>query len=346
VDDPADLTDPISDDEDLYFDWDHDHRHHWKSRFHKAGHKPEGWRFRKAVHEPKYLLDMSREEMGEFTRGPKTDEFKLATIRSQDIPGDVKRQRMMLQDFYTAWKKHKFGPSEESEDEETFIFKIPTRRVVGLAQCKRFPSSIDHLTSAFSLLSNAFLLFANAYPKHAPTCYKMAESSFKMATLASQVLSPLWKLNHGFTLSSMETAIKKLDFPITRILLVFNNACLSFQYLYTVYVKHVTSKKAFERDEEFQIGYEQPPIEAQILAFTSAVDVSSVKLGEVIVQIRKLLERTTDLLKQEEVPGQRMEEGKSDEANTLTDVLDHISAITGHMNTMCKHLNNYKIQDS
>jgi hypothetical protein len=174
----------------------------------------------------------------------------------------------------------------------------------------------------------------------------MAELSFKMATLASQLLSALWKLNHGFTLSSMETAIQELNSPLTFLLLRYNIACMTFQYLYTIFVKHVTSKKAFERDEEFQIGYEQPPIEAQILKFTKAVDVNSVKLGEVIVQIRKLVERPTDLLKQEEDPGQTIEEGKSDEPNTLTNALVHISDFMQGLSTICRHIKDYQIQDS
>jgi hypothetical protein len=270
---------------------------------------------------------------------PEIQANSLAVIRFRAIPDDIKRQRSLLQDFYTTWKKEKFRSSKETEDEGTSvegsIRKTPPQTEIGLKNCERITSSSDDLISAFSQLSNAFLLFANAYPKHAPTCYKMAESSFNMAILVSKVLSALWKLNHGFTLSSMETAIEKLETPITHILLAFNNASMCYHHLYTKFVKYVTSKKTFDPDEEFQIGYEQPPIEAQILAFTSAVDVSSVKLGEVIVQIRKLLERPTDLLKQEEVPGQGMKEEESKIQNTLHKVRIYIAAFAQNTRYLC-----------
>jgi hypothetical protein len=280
-------------------------------------------------------------------RVPKTEENKLTSIRAQDIPDEIKRQRRLLQDFYTAWKKEKLGPSEETEDAGTSFLKIPTPTEIGLEKCEKLHSTADNLTSVFCQLSNAFLLFSNAYPKHAPTCYKLAEFCFKMATFSSRIISALWKLLHGFTLSSMGTAIKKIEFPLSNMLLTFHVLLLCFLNLYSEYVKYVTNKKSFERDEEFQIGYEQPPMESQISTFTSVVEVDSKKLGDIIVQIRNLVERQTDPPEQEEVSGHGASDvGKSDEPNTLSNVLLYISLFVEDVGGLCRHVNGFLIRES
>jgi hypothetical protein len=293
--------------------------------------------------------------MYEETESSKPEEIKCASIRAQDIPVDIKRQRMLLQDFYTAWKKHKLGSSEETKHRATstthVFLKRRTPTEIGLQNCEKLISSSDNLTSSFSQLSNAFLLFANAYPRHAPKCYKLAEFCFEMAAFSSRALSALWKVTHGFTLSSVETAIDKLDFPITNMLLSFHAVFLSFHHLYSEYVKHVAKMKAFERDEEFQIGYEQPPMESQILAFSSLMEVSEDKLKAIILRTRRLLQRPSDPPKQEEVSEeggskQAKEAQESDEPDPVSEVLLHISVFLEDLKALCRSINAYTILDS
>jgi hypothetical protein len=344
MDDPADVTDPGSEDGDSFFGFDSD-----ESCTSIRDHMRRRWRLPEAEHKPKAPFELSPGVIRE------TDDYKLAIVRMQDIPDVIKDQRRMLQDFYTAWKKHKFRFRKESEDAGTSkvfnFWKNRTLTEMGLENCEILPSLIDDFTSLYSQLSNAFLLFANAYSKHAPTCYKMAEFCFKMATLASRILTALWKLVHGFTLSSKANAIKKTEFPVTNILLSFYGVFLCFLNLYTEYVKYVTTKKSFEQDEEFQIGYEQRPIETQISAFTSVVDVDSEKLGKIIQEIVKFVERPTDPPKQEEVAAQDaseegMEVGEYDEHDPLSRVLTYVAVFVDDMRSLCHQLNSFLIRES
>jgi hypothetical protein len=343
VGNPADVTESDSEDEDSdnsYVSFD---THIRRCRIQARGYE-------------QYLRDELFRDLDKDIRLAETDaEFRLAVIRVQDIPDDIKRQRRLLQEFYTAWKKQKFGASEEPEDESTsaadIFLKMPSPTEIGLKKCEELPSTTDNLITIFSQLSNAFLLFANAYPKYAPTCYKMAEFCFKMAAFTSRILSALWKLMHGLTLSSMETAIDTIESPLSFLSLSLHTVFLCFHHLYSVYVNHVTKEKTFERDEEFQMGYEQPPMESQISAFISVADVSSEKLGEIITQIPKLLESPTDPPKQEEVSGNgASEEGKivgvSVQPDTLSDVVLNIEEFKESMGYLCDYINKFRIWES
>jgi hypothetical protein len=286
---------------------------------------------------------------------PTSKKSKFPTFPPQDIPDDIKYQRSLLQDFYTAWKNDKFGLSEETEDGGTSAtataLKMPTPIDTGLKSCEKLLSASDNITSSFSELTTSFLLFANAYPKHAPTCYKFAGCCFEMATIASQTLSASWKLTHGFTLSSLETAIDKMDSDVNKLILACHKVYLEFHNLYSKFVNHVTTKNAFELDEEFQIGYEQPPMESQVKVFSNVIEDNRDKISEIPSKMRKLAERLADPPQQEQLSGhgvseQMTELGISDQANTLGDVHGFFLMFAEDMQNLCDNLSSFKVQDS
>jgi hypothetical protein len=363
---PADVTEPDSEDGESSSASDSDYSYMSRDTCERkykllAARNERKYKLLAARNNAQFRYTASYRDLRERMRRSETDtESKLGNIRSQDVPECIKHQRHQLQEFYTAWKKYKFGPSEKSEEAGTSAsatdLKMHYLTKIGLRKCEELPSTTDFLTTILCQVSNAFLLFANAYPKHAPACYKMAELCFEMATFTSRVLSALWKLIHGFTLSSMESAINEIESRLDFIIMTFYNVFFCFQYLYSLYVNDVTKKKSFERDEEFQIGYEQPPTESQISAFIRVADVDTKKLGEIILQIRKLVEPpidpkekevsghgATDPSEQEKVSGLLMEVEESGQPNTLSDVVLYIEELQEHMGTVCSLINVFRI---
>jgi hypothetical protein len=171
-----------------------------------------------------------------------------------------------------------------------------------------------------------------------------------MAAFASRILTALWKVTHGFTLSSEESAIKKLEFPLTNILLSFHTIFLLFHDLYCRYVTHVTNKKSFEQDEEFQIGYEQPPMESQIMAFGSVMEIAEDKCYKILPQMKNFAERSWATSQEEAASGQggsepAKEVRHSDQPNTVHDVLLYITIFVQDMRALCHRINTYFVRD-
>jgi hypothetical protein len=292
--------------------------------------------------------------MREETEQSKPKKIKIAGFPEQDIPDDIQSQRKMLQDFYTKWQKHKFGPSEESEDADTSTaatsLKLPIPIKTGLRNCDKLVTASDTVTSSFSQLSSKFLLFANAYPKLAPTCYKMAEYCFKMADIASRVLSASWKLNHGVTLSSMETAIGEVDSILTDLTPTFLKVYLQLENLYSEYVNYVTTEKAFERDPQFQEGYEYPPMETQISPFISVSSASVKKVLEIAEAITTIDHKPDPPEERQDSAQdsseQRMEVEEPEQPSTLQRVREFVITFEEDMRSMCHHLSTFRVQVS
>jgi hypothetical protein len=285
------------------------------------------------------------EMLGEIEHS-KTKKKKAASVRAQDIPDDVKRQRNLLNDFYTAWKKNKFGPTEEAEDAGTSTAPAaPSWIERGIENCKELSSVADDTTSQYSQLSTAFLVFANAYPKHAPTCYALAESCFTMATVSSRLLSASWKLTHGFTLSLKKSSFDEIEFPLRKLMLVFQTLFLSYHELYSKLVDHVTVNMTFERDEEFQLGYEQPPTESQISAFVDAFGVAADVLKKISEEMRQLAQPEPDRPKQEavSVPSGSEQAMEVAESQRISDIKDRISLVVKEMSSVSQHLQTLEI---
>jgi hypothetical protein len=277
---------------------------------------------------------------------------KFLTIPFQDIPDDIKHQRSQLQDFYTAWKEDKFESSEETEDAATSVksasLKIPAAINTGLKNCEKLLSASDNITSSFSELSSRFLLLANAYPKYAPRCHKLAECCFGMATIISQSLSASWKLTHGFTLSSMETAIDKIDSDVNNLILAYQKVYFEFHNLYSKFVAHVTNKKVFEGDPQFSLTYKQPPMESQVMAFTSAVNLDVDTAIELSGKVRKLSEGIFDPPELKVLSGQgvseRMKELEISGAQyTLKFVHEFFVSFESDMRDLCRFLSYIKM---
>jgi hypothetical protein len=294
------------------------------------------------------------DKMFEEIKRSEPKKIKIQGFPLQDIPDDITCQRRLLQDFYTAWKKHKFGPSEESGDAGTSAaatdLKMPTPIKTGLANCEKLIAASDNVTSSFSQLSSGFLLFATAYPKHAPTCYKMAEFCFKMANIASQTLFASWKLTHGVTLSSMETAIGELDSILTDLTPMFLKVYLQFENVYSEYVNYVTTEKAFERDEEFQIEYKQPPMESQLSTFLSVTHPDLKMVMNIAGQMRRIVHRISDPPEQKVSKDgsseQKMEVEESDQPHTLEHVREIVSTLEEDVEAMCHHLSCIRVPGS
>jgi hypothetical protein len=292
--------------------------------------------------------------MREESEQSKRKKMKTGGFPEQDIPDDIQSQRKMLQDFYTMWQKHKFGPSEESGDAATSTpatsLKLPIPIKTGLRNCDKLVSDSDTVTTSFSQLSANFLLFANAYPNLAPTCYKMAEYCFKMADIASRVLSASWKLTHGVTLSSMETAIAEVDSILTDVTATFLKVYLQLENLYSEYVNYVTTEKAFERDPQFQEGYEYPPMETQISPFISMSSANVNKVFEIADAIATIglkpdppEERQDSARDSSE---QRMEVEEREQPRTLQHVREFVITFQEDMRSMCHHLSTFRVQVS
>jgi hypothetical protein len=291
--------------------------------------------------DPQFAAFLAR--ICEGAEGSKQTKVKIQGFPPQDIPDGIQYQRSMLQDFYTKWKKNKFGPSEESEDAAPTALKMPTPIKIGLANCDKLLSASDNVTSSFSQVSTGFLLFANAYPKHASTCYKLAEFSFKMATIASRILSASWKLTHGFTLSSTETAIGEIDSILNDLTPTFLKVYLQLDNLYSEYVNCVTTEKAFERDVQFQIGYKPPPMESQVSAFVSVAEENLDRVLEISGGMQRIIERLPDPPEQGQVPEQRMEVAESDRPHTLQNVRESVDTLEEDMRAMCRHLSVFRV---
>jgi hypothetical protein len=351
VGEPADVTEPGS---------AGDHKHPITEGEDSSSHSDSNEtyisrkRIQRFLEEPPIVVPPTRVSLGKLYEDIERSEpkkIKIEGFPAQDIPDDITCQRRQLQEFYTAWKKHKFGPSEESEDAGTSgtsatatDLKMPTPIETGLRNCEKLPSASDNSTSSFSQLSINFLLFANAYPKHAPTCYEMAEYCFKMATIASRVLSASWKLTHGFTLSSVETAIGEINLILINLTPTFLKVYLQLENLYLEYVKYVMNNETFERDEEFQMGHKQPPMESQISAFMRVAETNLETVLEVLAQMRKFVYRLRDPPKKGEVSRvQRMEVEEPDQPHTLKHVREYVLTLEEDLRSVCSVLNDFRI---
>jgi hypothetical protein len=234
--------------------------------------------------------DFRDRDLGEMHVGSERSTTKTsqrASIVAQDIPEHINRQRRLLKDFYADWREEKSGPSEGPVDEDVLMMAHLWMTGIdsALKDCQDFYSTADHLTSAFSQMASVFLLCANAYPKHAPVCYTLAESCFNMAKISSRLISASWKLCHGFTMSLMISGLEEISYHLHDLMFAINTPIFWYLQLHTDLVEHVMTTKSFERDEEFQKGYEQPPAESQISAFASVVDEAKVMLKETIRQL-------------------------------------------------------------
>jgi hypothetical protein len=170
-----------------------------------------------------------------------------------------------------------------------------------------------------------------------------------MATLASRILTASWKLTHGFTLS-METAIGEINIILTNLTLTFLKVYLQLENIYSEYVNYVTNQKAFERDVEFQIGYEQPPIESQISEFVTMAEVNEDKVLDISGAVQRMVQRLPDPPEE----GQDTEHGsseqemevESDQPHTLKDVHKYVVTFEKDLLVVLRHLSYFQVPRS
>jgi hypothetical protein len=280
-----------------------------------------------------YVQDRELQESRQEGGGPSTKPHEYGLILAQEIPVDIRVQRNLLEDFYAAWFKEKFG-----NPEVTWVGTWEQNKLQnGFRVSKDFISSCDSYTSGYSQMACSFLLFANAYPKHAPLCYILADSSFTMAKVTSHFHSDSWKLIHHLTMSSITSDLDIIISTLKTVSQCIGILIFWYMEIYKTLCEHVVP----EREEQFQSGYKQLPAETQISAFFSWMGDAQAMLKETMKQMKQLLPPEGDASEQEDRPGPssvgdecaeaKMETEESEETQKLRGFLSRVESLERDM---------------
>jgi hypothetical protein len=279
--------------------------------------------------------------------------IKFASFQPQDIPRDVKHQRSSLQGFNSAWKKDKFGLSEETEDTGTSAasaaLKMPTPIDTRL-NCEKLHSASENIVSSCRRLWFSLKVFATEYPKHKRTCAEFTGYFHKLASAAYTIWDASRDLAHHLKLSSVESAVYEIDSRLTELILEFQWEYLQFHNLYSKYMNPVWTRDGREVVEEFPLYSEEDSVEIHISAFINMAAVNVDKLNEISGKIDRHIQSLSEPVQGEVfghfVSEQAMEVRKSDRTNIFRDVHEFIITFEKDMLAFCDLLSGFWVPGS